>query len=62
MHPALILLTSMSGALLFIIFMILVVPWIDFVVTKLRINPFHYVGKYFNWCEMKQAELNRGKQ
>lgn len=59
MNPFLILGGSILIGLLLMLILLLIVPWLDFIVTTLNINPFRWIGQYFRWCEAKQRELER---
>lgn len=57
MSPIAIMCSSLFFGLIGVVFLALIVPWVDFVITKLHINPFRYTLMYFEWCEKKQKQL-----
>lgn len=60
-NPILIVPVVILIGLVVMTFLMLLVPWIDYVAERLRLNPFAWINEYFSWCEKKKAEMKKNR-
>ena len=54
------ILLSVGVATLFCLGAVVSIPWIDYMFTRFRLNPFEYMMRYFTWCEKTQERWRAG--
>lgn len=54
-------LEALTSVSMLVLVMIIVVPWIDYALTKVTWNPFFLIGTYWKWCDRIQEEWRKNK-